>query len=879
MKKQRSSEIVDVLWALFVVSAAVVALLLAPRASASGPEVPDRMALHGWLTTAGGEPLDDLVSLWVALYDAADQGDLLYWETLEQVPVEAGRFAVEVGAAGGFTDGVASLAELFNVEAGIWVGLAVDGGAELPRRRLGSGGFSFRAATAATAEGVSCDGCVGGVALADGSIGVGHLGVACAPGEVLGQGSAGWGCVEPVAPGSVGFAELAGGAMTGLVLNPDPGFEAPDALAAWPAHPASNESPQPGVLAAAGAGSVTFQVSTLGGASLAQGGPWPLTGGAAIRLHARVLRSDLLLDEATPPLAILRFGDGQGHPVGAAHALPFPPDEGQPGFALYVSNAVQVPEGAREVLVEQLGLPPGSLGAMTLDEVAVVAYAPLLFDQFLRADGGSLSGDLVLDGDAALVCDGCVSAETVASGAIGAEALASGAVGAEALAPAAVGPDHLAPGCVGPEALAPAAVELHHLAGTCAAGTILRATPDGWGCDEAVPDDSVELVDLAAGASAALLLPADPSFELGLEWTTHPASTLVPEPTSEAASGLLAMRFDKGDDVSGTALLMSPLYDLAGARGVRLSLVLERKSLGAPAGEPVEIAALGFYSASGAQLGPAAGLSLEAPAGGSDADWVALSRFFEAPPGAAVVAIDRLGLPAGVTGSVVIDDVDLAALAPQLSDQFLRPSGGTLHGDLQLVQGAAIACDGCVHAAALAPGAVGGAQLFPGAVGPSHLAKGAVTGPAIANATITAPKLAGDSVTSSHIAANAVQSAELAAATVSTGHLVDGAVTGPKVSPGAIGTAHLAAGSVQAPQIAGSSVTRSHLAGSEPMLFRRPEGCGASLTTDPDGCTTLQCAVAYEVPFFLTCDGVCASAAPLPCGNDWMTPVGYLLAL
>jgi hypothetical protein len=118
----------------FVVGVCAVASLLA--AGSAGASVPRTMSYQGLLTdTAGGAVPDGTHDLQFALYDVPAAGAALWTEMQASVPVAAGLVAVLLGS-------VTPLDLPFNEP--YWLGVSVDGGAELaPRLALSSSPYSL----------------------------------------------------------------------------------------------------------------------------------------------------------------------------------------------------------------------------------------------------------------------------------------------------------------------------------------------------------------------------------------------------------------------------------------------------------------------------------------------------------------------------------------------------------------------------------------------------------------------------------------------------------------------------------------------------------------------------------------------------------------
>lgn len=136
-----------------VAAAAALALLLGPSAPAFAQDTaPAVLPMQGFLTDGTGTPVDTAVTLTIGLYPGELAGAPLYRES-QSVVVDQGHFVAYLG------DGVPSVGGPFdlavfrdNVE--VWVGIAIDGGTELPRFQLGAvpyAGFSQYAGSAGNA--------------------------------------------------------------------------------------------------------------------------------------------------------------------------------------------------------------------------------------------------------------------------------------------------------------------------------------------------------------------------------------------------------------------------------------------------------------------------------------------------------------------------------------------------------------------------------------------------------------------------------------------------------------------------------------------------------------------------------------------------------
>ncbi len=135
-------------WATLVI---VVAMLVAPPVAA---DVPATMTTEGMLHAKGGGPVaDGDYTIAFALYAAQSGGTALWSESLK-LKVAAGQFHHVLGSVKPIKASVLGAAKQS------WIGLTIEKEAELPRTRMHAVAFAMVAATAATAKGLSCTGCV-----------------------------------------------------------------------------------------------------------------------------------------------------------------------------------------------------------------------------------------------------------------------------------------------------------------------------------------------------------------------------------------------------------------------------------------------------------------------------------------------------------------------------------------------------------------------------------------------------------------------------------------------------------------------------------------------------------------------------------------------
>jgi hypothetical protein len=109
--------------------------------AAAHAAVPQTLAFQGFLTDAGGQPLESAVNLDIAVYNTASGGTALWTETHAGVPVSKGVFAVALGSVSPLSAAVARTSPRF-------IGIRVNGEAELPRTELRATPFALRAQAA-----------------------------------------------------------------------------------------------------------------------------------------------------------------------------------------------------------------------------------------------------------------------------------------------------------------------------------------------------------------------------------------------------------------------------------------------------------------------------------------------------------------------------------------------------------------------------------------------------------------------------------------------------------------------------------------------------------------------------------------------------------
>ena len=125
-------------------------LLSAAMASNAPPAkaaVPDFVTFSGRLTDGTGWGMSSEASLTFNLYSTADGAEILWTQTFDPVAVDNGYFSVIFG------DGedpnipaTLNVTEVFAAHDEVWIGVALDGGAELvPRQQIGSVPYAVNA--------------------------------------------------------------------------------------------------------------------------------------------------------------------------------------------------------------------------------------------------------------------------------------------------------------------------------------------------------------------------------------------------------------------------------------------------------------------------------------------------------------------------------------------------------------------------------------------------------------------------------------------------------------------------------------------------------------------------------------------------------------
>jgi len=118
------------------------ARLAALESAAAG--APTVVTYQGYLTDAGGSPLNDVVDLHFRIYTAESDGTMVWEETHADVTVTDGYFSVLLGSAGSPLG-----ASVFNGTAR-WMQVGVDSAPSLPRHRVAAVPYALQAQEAAS---------------------------------------------------------------------------------------------------------------------------------------------------------------------------------------------------------------------------------------------------------------------------------------------------------------------------------------------------------------------------------------------------------------------------------------------------------------------------------------------------------------------------------------------------------------------------------------------------------------------------------------------------------------------------------------------------------------------------------------------------------
>lgn len=136
----------------------VTAILSVPMLARA---VPDAMRVQGTLLTSSGSPANGTYELTFSLWDAASGGAQQWSTTKAGVVVQGGVFEVELTSVP---------ATPFRTLSALWLETRVGTETPLPRQRLDSSAFAFRAGLADEASALLCTGCVSAAHLGTGAV-------------------------------------------------------------------------------------------------------------------------------------------------------------------------------------------------------------------------------------------------------------------------------------------------------------------------------------------------------------------------------------------------------------------------------------------------------------------------------------------------------------------------------------------------------------------------------------------------------------------------------------------------------------------------------------------------------------------------------------
>lgn len=183
---------------------AVLVAIMLLSVAAPAVAAPATILFEGQLLTAGGAPANGSFAVALKLYATEAAPTALYAESFAGVQVQGGLFSLTVGQ----NPSGAALADVIAANQELWVGTAVDGAAELPRKRLHATPLSLWADNARSAE---------------------TLALTCTVSHSLRYGANGWECAPPdlACTGCVGATDIAPGSINATHLQ-DGGVSADD---------------------------------------------------------------------------------------------------------------------------------------------------------------------------------------------------------------------------------------------------------------------------------------------------------------------------------------------------------------------------------------------------------------------------------------------------------------------------------------------------------------------------------------------------------------------------------------------------------------------------------------------------------------------------
>ena len=169
--------------------------------------VPQEINYQGYLTDAGGNPLNDRVEMTFRMYNAPSGGSLLWWEGPSAVTVTEGVFNVVLGSSSPIDAGI--------LDGDCYLGITVGTDSEMsPRMKLTSGAYSIRAGYAESVANAS----VSTSALVDTAVTEAKIAGGAVTSEKLASASV---TSDKVASGTLTAAHLQDGAVIAEILDDD----------------------------------------------------------------------------------------------------------------------------------------------------------------------------------------------------------------------------------------------------------------------------------------------------------------------------------------------------------------------------------------------------------------------------------------------------------------------------------------------------------------------------------------------------------------------------------------------------------------------------------------------------------------------------------
>ena len=136
----------------------ILVVVLATLSLSAWATVPERLRLQGLLEDGNGDAVAGTADLIIQLYTTKEGTTPVFTETVSSVALEQGRFSLNVGDA----PTLGTLSAVITANPELWLGLSINGGAELPRQRLESVPFALQA------KDLECAGCIQKTDIQDG---------------------------------------------------------------------------------------------------------------------------------------------------------------------------------------------------------------------------------------------------------------------------------------------------------------------------------------------------------------------------------------------------------------------------------------------------------------------------------------------------------------------------------------------------------------------------------------------------------------------------------------------------------------------------------------------------------------------------------------